>query len=46
LKEVPNFPSGDRHAMWIGKDELLNWSPRSDVAKPYPVPDRRKGGAK
>ena len=46
LKEVPNFPSGDRHAMWIGKDELLNWSPRSDVAKPYPVPERKKGGAK
>ncbi len=36
LKEVPNLPSGDRHAMWIGKDELLTWSPRSDVAKPYP----------
>jgi NADH-quinone oxidoreductase subunit I len=36
LKEVPNLPSGDRHAMWIGKEELLTWSPRSDVAKPYP----------
>ena len=36
VKEVPNLPSGDRGHMWLGKEELLSWSPRSDVAKPYP----------
>jgi NADH-quinone oxidoreductase subunit I len=37
LPEVPNFPSPDRHAMWITRDELLNWNPTRDVAKPYPA---------
>jgi NADH-quinone oxidoreductase subunit I len=37
LKEVPDLPAGDRDRMWITKDELLNWNPRSDVAKPYPA---------
>jgi len=23
--------------MWLGKEELLNWQPHADVAKPYPV---------
>ena len=36
VKETPDFPGPDRHAMWITKDELLNWRPTSDVAKPYP----------
>jgi len=36
-KEVPSLPSGDRHAMWLGLDELLAWQPRKDVAKPYPA---------
>jgi hypothetical protein len=25
--------------MWLKKEELLNWKPQSDVAKPYPVGD-------
>jgi NADH-quinone oxidoreductase subunit I len=36
VPEVPDFPGYDRHAMWIGKEELLNWHPLRDVAKPYP----------
>jgi NADH-quinone oxidoreductase subunit I len=39
VKEVPNLPSGDRDHMWLGKEELLTWSPRGDVAKPYPGKD-------
>ncbi|HSC62973.1 MAG TPA: 4Fe-4S binding protein [Caldimonas sp.] len=35
-KEVPSLPSGDRHDMWLGLEELLSWQPQSDVAKPYP----------
>jgi hypothetical protein len=31
---VPNLPSFDREAMWIGKDELMSWNPRNDGAKP------------
>jgi NADH-quinone oxidoreductase subunit I len=38
LKEVPNLPSQDRRTMWIAREELLNWQPRDDVAKPYPPP--------
>jgi NADH-quinone oxidoreductase subunit I len=34
--EVPNLPSMNRETMWIKKDELLNWNPQRDVAKPYP----------
>lgn len=41
-KEVPNLPGPDRHAMWIGKEELLNWQPAADAAKPYPMPGPRK----
>jgi NADH-quinone oxidoreductase subunit I len=40
VKEVPDLPSHDREHMWLGLDELLNWNPQSDVAKPYPP----KGG--
>jgi NADH-quinone oxidoreductase subunit I len=36
VKEVPNLPSRDRRTMWIEREELLNWQPRDDVAKPYP----------
>jgi len=35
-KEVPSLPSGNRHDMWLGMEELLSWQPQSDVAKPYP----------
>jgi len=47
VKEVPDLPGGDRHDMWLKLDELLTWSPRSDVAKPYPPapPTASKGGA-
>jgi NADH-quinone oxidoreductase subunit I len=46
LKEVPNLPRYDRGQMWIGMDELLNWNPQKDVAKPYPtgkVRDAKRG---
>lgn len=36
VPDVPNFPSGDRRHMWVGKEELLTWHPLRDVAKPYP----------
>ncbi len=36
VPEVPNLPSQNRATMWIKKDELLNWNPQRDVAKPYP----------
>jgi NADH-quinone oxidoreductase subunit I len=41
---VPGFPGFDRDHMWVGRDELLNWSPQQDVAKPYPVPGRSQAG--
>jgi NADH-quinone oxidoreductase subunit I len=44
VKEVPDLPSGDRRAMWLGKEELLAWQPARDVAKPYPPAPG--GGAK
>ena len=36
VKEVPNLPTFDRDSLWLSLDELLNWNPQSDVAKPYP----------
>ena len=36
-KEVPGLPGMDRDRMWLTKDDLLNWQPMRDVAKPYPV---------
>jgi formate hydrogenlyase subunit 6/NADH:ubiquinone oxidoreductase subunit I len=36
VKVVPELTSLDRSNMWLGKDELLTWHPKSDVAKPYP----------
>jgi hypothetical protein len=37
LKETPELPGFDRGRMWITQDDLLNWQPRQDAAKPYPV---------
>ena len=47
LPEVPELPGHDRGRMWIGREELLDWSPRGDVAKPYPPGGEqvRPGGA-
>jgi NADH-quinone oxidoreductase subunit I len=42
-KETPNLPSGDRHAMWLGLDELLQWQPQRDPAKGYPSAAERDG---
>ena len=36
VKEVPDLPAGDRDRMWLAKEELLNWNPQRDPAKPYP----------
>jgi len=44
LKETPDLPGFDRGRMWITQEELLNWQPRQDVAKPYPVTGRTPGG--
>ena len=38
VRETPDFPGPDRDRMWIGREELLNWQPTRDVAKPYPPP--------
>ena len=40
-RETPDLPTGDRHRMWLGLEEMLTWQPQRDVAKPYPP----KGGA-
>jgi NADH-quinone oxidoreductase subunit I len=46
VKETPDLPGFDRHRMWLTQEELLNWQPREDVAKPYPAaPGSRPGGA-
>ena len=34
VPDVPGFPSGNVHRMWVGKEELLTWRPQQDVAKP------------
>jgi NADH-quinone oxidoreductase subunit I len=42
--EVPNLPKTSHASLWITRDELLNWQPQRDVAKPYPArpePDGR-----
>jgi NADH-quinone oxidoreductase subunit I len=44
VKDVPDFPGPDRHAMWIGKEELLTWQPARDAAKPYPARPRATAG--
>ena len=46
VKDVPDLPGADRHAMWIKKEELLNWQPARDVAKPYPARGRREGATR
>ena len=35
-RETPDLPTGDRHRMWLGLEEMLTWQPQRDVAKPYP----------
>ncbi|MCK9462198.1 MAG: 4Fe-4S binding protein [Proteobacteria bacterium] len=35
-QDVPDLPSHDRGEMWLSRDHLLGWCPRSDAAKPYP----------
>ncbi len=37
VKETPELPRYDRDRMWLGLDELLEWNPQRDVAKPYPA---------
>jgi len=37
VKETPDLPGFDRGRMWLRQDELLNWQPKQDVAKPYPA---------
>jgi len=36
VKEIPNLPTFDRDRLWLSLDELLQWKPQQDVAKPYP----------
>ncbi len=43
VKDVPNLPGADRHAMWLKKEELLTWQPQRDVAKPYPAAGKAAG---
>ena len=33
---TPGLPGYDRDTMWIVREDLLNWSPQRDAAKPYP----------
>ena len=45
VKETPGLPGFDRGNMWLTQDELLNWQPSKDVAKPYPAaPPGAQGG--
>jgi len=37
VKEVPSLPGPDRRTMWLGKQELMEWQPARDAAKPYPA---------
>jgi len=37
-QDVPDLPAEDRSQMWVSRDHLLTWSPRSDAAKPYGGP--------
>lgn len=36
VKEIPDLPTFDRDRLWLSLDELLQWKPQQDVAKPYP----------
>jgi NADH-quinone oxidoreductase subunit I len=36
-RQTPALCSDNRHAMWLTMDEMLDWQPQSDVAKPYPA---------
>lgn len=33
--DTPDLPSQDRRQMWLTLDEMLNWQPARDAAKPY-----------
>jgi NADH-quinone oxidoreductase subunit I len=44
VKETPDFPDFQRDRMWAMKEELLNWQPAKDVAKPYPLPGQSQAG--
>ncbi len=44
VKQVPNLPGANRQAMWLGKEELLNWQPAANAAKPYAARPPREGG--
>jgi NADH-quinone oxidoreductase subunit I len=46
VRQTPDFPGSDRHHMWSFKEELLNWQPAKDVAKPYPVAGHDSSGTK
>jgi NADH-quinone oxidoreductase subunit I len=35
-KEVPGLSTETRTNMWLTMEEMLQWQPQSDVAKPYP----------
>jgi NADH-quinone oxidoreductase subunit I len=37
VKDVPELPAFDRTQMWLAKEELLDWNPQRDPAKPYPT---------
>jgi NADH-quinone oxidoreductase subunit I len=37
VEDIPDLPGSDRQHMWLSIDELLQWRPQRDVAKPYPV---------
>ena len=36
VKDVPDLPGFDRHAMWGRKDLLMQWHPLKDPRKQYP----------
>ena len=44
VKEVPQLPGPNRQVMWLGKEELLNWQPAANAAKPYAARPTREGG--
>jgi NADH-quinone oxidoreductase subunit I len=44
VRQTPGLPSDARHQMWLTLDEMLNWQPARDVAKPYPAAPRRNSG--
>jgi len=46
VPDVPGLTVTDRSdGMWLGKQELLNWQPARDPAKPYPPRPAKGDGA-